>query len=270
MALKLLSWNVNGLRAVAAKPDWRWFTESTADIVALQETKALKSQLPESVASPAGWHAEFCSSSVKKGYSGVAVFSRMAPLGVRYELPWPEQQGEGRLLHLEFAQFHLMNGYFPNGGAEICDAQGRPSGQFTRLPYKMAFFEAFLRYAEEARASKPVVICGDFNIAHRPEDLARPRENEKSTGFLPEERAFLDRMLAKGYLDTFRLKHPEAKDAYSWWSYKTRARARNIGWRIDYFFVSSELADQVEDAWIEDQVMGSDHCPVGLSLSVSA
>ncbi|MCR5815124.1 MAG: exodeoxyribonuclease III [Desulfovibrio sp.] len=269
MALKLLSWNVNGLRAVSAKPDWRWFTESDADCIALQETKALPSQLADSLTKPAGWHAYFCSSTVKKGYSGVAVFSRQEPIKVTQELPWPEQQGEGRLLHLEFAHWHLMNGYFPNGGAAIVDEKGHPTGQFNRLPYKMAFFEAFLRYAEEARKSKPVVVCGDFNIAHKPCDLARPKENEKNTGFLPEERAFLDRMLAQGYLDTFRLRHPEAKDAYSWWSYKTRARAKNIGWRIDYFFVSSELADAVEDAWIEDQVMGSDHCPVGLRLKIS-
>ncbi|MBR3664448.1 MAG: exodeoxyribonuclease III [Desulfovibrio sp.] len=268
MALKLVSWNVNGLRAVAAKPDWRWFTESDADIIALQETKAQPSQLAPELAAPSGWHAHFCSSTVKKGYSGVAVFCRTKPVSVHAELPWPEQQGEGRLLHLEFEQFHFMNGYFPNGGAAIVDAKGRPTGQFARVPYKMAFFEAFLRYAEEARKTKPVVVCGDFNIAHTPSDLARPKDNEKNTGFLPEERAFLDRMIATGYCDTFRLKHPDVTDAYSWWSYKTRARARNIGWRIDYFFVSHELCRQVEDAWIEDQVFGSDHCPVALSLAL--
>ena len=268
MTIKLVSWNVNGLRAVSAKEDWRWFTESDAQVVALQETKASPDQLPPSLREPQGWHGHWASSVVRKGYSGVAVFSRMPALSVRADLPDPAWQGEGRLLHLEFEKFHFFNGYFPNGGAEELDAQGRPTGRFVRVPYKMGFFDAFVRYAQLCRKTKPVVVCGDFNIAHRPIDLARPRQNEKNTGFLPEERAFLDSFTALGYVDTFRHVHGEEKDRYSWWSYKTRARARNIGWRIDYFFVSEELTPAIRDAWIEDQVYGSDHCPVGLELDI--
>ena len=269
MQLKCVSWNVNGLRAVAAKPEWRWFTETDAQLVSLQETKASPDQLAEDLRHPAGFEAYWSWSTVKKGYSGVAVFTKIPPLRVTSELPDPAFQGEGRLLHLEFPEFHFFNGYFPNGGAEEVDEQGRPTGSFKRLPYKMGFFEAFLAYAEACRARKPVVVCGDFNIAHRSIDLARPRQNEKNTGFLPEERAFLDRFTAKGYVDTFRLRHGDAEGHYTWWSYKTRARAKNIGWRIDYFFVSRELVPFVRDAWIEDSVFGSDHCPVGITLDLT-
>lgn len=268
MRIKLVSWNVNGLRALSAKPEWEWFARTDARIVALQETKAHPEQLKEELASPEGWEAHWSSSHVKKGYSGVAVFSRMAPLAVRAELPDPRWQGEGRLLHLEFPDFHFFNGYFPNGGAEELDENGKPTGRFKRVPYKMGFFEAFLNYAEECRKSKPIVVCGDFNIAHQAIDLARPRQNVKNTGFLPEERAFLDRFTAMGYVDTFRKVHGDQPDQYSWWSYKIRAREKNIGWRIDYFFVSDELAPAVSDAWIENDVYGSDHCPVGLELEL--
>jgi len=268
MRIKLVSWNVNGLRAVSAKPEWRWFTESDAHIVGLQETKAMPEQLAADVAGPAGWDAHWSSSVVKKGYSGVAVFSRLRALRVCAELPAPQWQGEGRLLHLEFPQFHYFNGYFPNGGAEELDENGKPTGRFKRVPYKMGFFEAFLAHAETCRKEKPVVVCGDFNIAHKAIDLARPKQNEKNTGFLPEERAFLDRFTDMGYVDTFRHIHGDREGQYSWWSYKTRARARNIGWRIDYFFVSQELLPAVTDAWIESDVHGSDHCPVGLALEI--
>ena len=269
MPIKLVSWNVNGLRALSAKPEWGWFASTDAHIVALQETKASPEQLRADLADPDGWQASFSSSLVRKGYSGVAVFSRLKPLAVQAELPDnPEFCGEGRLLHLEFPDFHFFNGYFPNGGAEALDENGCPTGHFVRVPYKMGFLEAFLSLAENCRKAKPIVVCGDFNIAHRAIDLARPRQNEGNTGFLPEERAFLDRFIAMGYVDTFRLVHGDVPGHYSWWSYKTRARARNIGWRIDYFFVSSELAPAVRDAWIERDVFGSDHCPVGLVLDM--
>ena len=266
MQLKLVSWNVNGLRAVAGKPEWEWFSRTEAQVVALQETKAHPDQLSEDVRDPAGWESHWSWSTVKRGYSGVAVFSRIPSLNVSVELPQPEFQGEGRLLHLEYPQFHFFNGYFPNGGAEELDDNGKPTGRFKRVPYKMGFFDAFLAYAEECRKSKPIVVCGDFNIAHRPIDLARPKQNEKYTGFLPEERAFLDRFTAMGYVDTFRHVHGDKADSYSWWSYKSRAREKNVGWRIDYFFVSQELVPAVRDAWIETDVFGSDHCPVGLCL----
>lgn len=268
MAIRLVSWNVNGIRAVSGKEDWRWFSETTADVIGLQETKASPEQLPAALRDPEGWSAFWASSTVKKGYSGVAVFSRIAPLSVSMELPAPEYQGEGRILHLEFEKFHYVNGYFPNGGAEILDEKGRHCGQFKRLGYKMGFFESFASWCERLRKTKPVVVCGDFNIAHRAIDLARPRQNELNTGFLPEERAFLDRFTDMGYIDTFRAVHGEREGAYTWWSYKTRARAKNIGWRIDYFFASDELKDAIVDAWIEDGQYGSDHCPVGLALAL--
>lgn len=266
--MKFVSWNVNGLRALSAKPEWQWFGQTDAQIVALQETKASPDQLPPEMVRPEGWHAYWAWSSVKKGYSGVAVFSRQKPLSVQVELPDSAWQGEGRLLHLEFPGFHFFNGYFPNGGAELLDDQGRPTGSFKRVPYKMGFFEAFVNYAQQCRQNKPIVVCGDFNIAHREIDLARPKQNVRSTGFLPEERAFLDRFVALGYVDTFRKKHGDVAGCYSWWSYKMQARQKNVGWRIDYFFVSRELENAVSDAWIEDRVYGSDHCPVGLELAL--
>ena len=260
--MRFSSWNVNGFRAVSAKPDWAWFASSGSDVIGLQETKVLPGQLRDAQREPEGWHAFWSSSVVKKGYSGVAVFSRRRPLAVEAELPDPDYQGEGRVLHLEFPELHFFNIYFPNGGEEVS------KGVFRRVPYKMGFFNAFFDYAEQLREDKPIVVCGDFNISHRAIDLARPRENELNTGFLPEERAWMDGFVQAGYVDTFRLVHGEQAGAYSWWSYKTRARERNIGWRLDYFFVSEELKDHVRDAWIEDGVYGSDHCPVGLALDV--
>lgn len=257
MQYKLTSWNVNGFRAVSAKPEWAWFTESDADIVALQETKANPEQIKEAQRMPEGWHAWWLASTVKKGYSGVAVFSRPEALSVSYELPDVAFQGEGRCLQIEYPEFYFFNIYFPNGGMGD-----------ERLAYKMGYYNAFLEHAESLRAHKPIVVCGDFNTAHRPIDLARPKENEGVSGYLPQERAWLDTFTAAGYIDTFRLIHGDKPEMYSWWSYKTRARSRNIGWRIDYFFVSKELRSAVSDAWIEMDAMGSDHCPVGLLLDI--
>lgn len=258
MRIRMLSWNVNGLRAVSAKPEWRWFHENAAaGIVALQETKARPDQLAPELRSPEGRHAFWSSSSVKKGYSGVAVFSAAAPLRHAEELPQAEFGGEGRLLHLEYPDFHFLNVYFPNGGEEN-----------RRVPYKMAFYGAFLEHAQNLRRSKPIVACGDFNTAHRAIDLARPKQNETTTGFLPEERAWMDAFTRAGYVDTFRRVHGDVAGAYTWWSFRMGARGRNVGWRIDYFFVSEELAPAVTDAWIERDVFGSDHCPVGLELEL--
>ncbi|MCH5277204.1 MAG: exodeoxyribonuclease III [Desulfovibrionaceae bacterium] len=258
--MRFVSWNVNGLRALSKKPEWDWFRTTRADVVGLQETKAAPSQLEEDLVSPAGWNAWWAASTVKKGYSGVAVFSRVEPIRVEYELPDPDYQGEGRALHLEFPGFHYFNIYFPNGGEEL------EPGVFKRVPYKMGFFDAFFDYAQTLRREKPIVVCGDFNIAHRPIDLARPRDNEGNTGFLPLERAWLDRFAAAGYVDSFRHIHGDEAGAYSWWSYRMRAREKNVGWRLDYFFVSDELKHAIRDAWIESDVHGSDHCPVGLAL----
>lgn len=212
--------------------------------------------------SPEGWNAEWLAAQVKKGYSGVAVFSRqkaaLEPLAVHRELPDPRYQGEGRLLHIEYPAFHFFNVYFPNGTKDD-----------GRLAYKMGYYDAFLAHAEELRRTKPIVVCGDFNTAHRPIDLARPKANEENSGFLPIERAWVDRFIAAGYVDTFRHIHGDEPHQYSWWSYKQRARVNNVGWRIDYFFVSEELAPAIRDAWIENNVYGSDHCPVGLELAIA-
>ena len=266
MSVTLLSWNVNGLRALAAKPELTWLFGNGADILALQETKASPEQIDKRLREPVGWHASFDSCTLRKGYSGVAVYSRIRPISVSRELPDARWQGEGRLLHLEFTHFHLLNGYFPNGGAMLEDENGRPTGRFRRLPYKLGFFDCFLEYVASLRRAKPVVICGDFNIAHHPQDLARPDENAGQTGFLPEERAVLDRLEGMGFLDTFRLLNGAGNGHYTWWSYRARARPRNIGWRLDYFWVSEELARHVRRAWIEKDIAGSDHCPVGLEL----
>ena len=268
MQIKLVSWNVNGIRAVSGKDGWSFFEAGEFDLIGLQETKASPEQLSAQLVNKAGFESYFASSTVKKGYSGTAVYSRLKPLKVELELPFPEYQGEGRIVHLEFDKFHFFNGYFPNGGAAVLDEHGNPTGQFKRVPYKMGFFQSFLLYAQQLRQTKPIVVCGDFNIAHRPIDLAHPKQNENNTGFLPEERAFFDKLLSCGYVDTFRQVHGDLKDQYTWWSYKTRARERNIGWRIDYFLVSEELVPAIKDAGIESTVTGSDHCPIYLSLDL--
>ncbi len=255
--MKLQSWNVNGFRAVSAKPEWNWFAERGGDIVGLQETKAEEGQVAEAHRCPPGRSSQWLSASRKKGYSGVAVFSRIKPLAVNLELPDPAWQGEGRLIHMEFSAFHYFNVYFPNG----------QSGD-ERLAYKLGYYDAFLRHAEELRKTKPIVVCGDFNTAHRPIDLARPKENEETSGFLPIERAWMDRLVEAGYVDTFRHVHGDEPRQYSWWSFRAGARGKNVGWRIDYFFVSEELKGAIKDAWIETDVLGSDHCPVGLELDV--
>ena len=255
--MRLYSWNINGYRAICGKDDWAaWLAASDADVIGLQEIKARKEQVPEEHQEQDGYSSYWLPAE-RKGYSGVAVFSRPQPLSVSYDLPYPEWQGEGRLIHLEYPGFHYMNVYFPNGG----------NGE-ERLNYKLGYYDAFLKYSEELRKSKPIVVCGDFNTAHKEIDLARPKENGEISGFMPIERAWLDKFTAAGYIDTFRLVNGDKPDEYSWWSYRMRARARNVGWRIDYFFISEELRPKVKNAWIEQGVMGSDHCPIGLELDM--
>jgi exodeoxyribonuclease-3 len=255
--VRLLSWNVNGFRAVLGKGFWNWLESCGADVVCLQETKAELAQLdPADQAPPPGWDLAWNHSKKKKGYSGVACYFRDAakPLSVSAGLPDPAFAGEGRSLLLEYPDFWLFNIYFPNG----------QSGD-ERLDFKLRYYDCFLKYAEEVRRQKPVVVCGDFNTAHHPIDLKNPKQNEKTSGFLPIERAWLDKLVAAGYVDTFRMFEP-GPDHYSWWSYRFKAREKNVGWRIDYFFVSEELRPKVKRAWIDPEVMGSDHCPVGVEL----
>ncbi|MDR1608396.1 MAG: exodeoxyribonuclease III [Deltaproteobacteria bacterium] len=253
----LYSWNVNGLRAAAKKPGFLdFFFRPDIDLLGLQEVRSLPDQLPPELASPKGYHVSLVNHLTRKGYSGVGVYSRLQPLATRLELPDPKWAQEGRLIHLELEKFHFLTVYFPNGQKDE-----------TRLNYKLGFYEAFFDYCQELRKTKPIVACGDFNTAHRPIDLAEPEANENNSGFLPVERAFLDRYIAAGYVDVFRLKNGDIPGQYSWWSYRSFDRKRNLGWRIDYFFVSEELKDNVTRAWLEPQITASDHCPVGLELT---
>lgn len=254
--MKLLSWNVNGFRAVLGKGFWDWFRAAEADVVGVQEIKVEPGQLLESDRRIDGYQEYWNPGQGKKGYSGVACFSRIPALDVALELPDSTYLGEGRVVCLEFEHFHYLNVYFPNGQMSQ-----------ERLDYKMGFYDAFLRHAQDLRRTKPVVVCGDFNTAHKKIDLKNPQANSKTSGFLPIERAWLDSFIASGYVDTFRMFNDQPGQ-YSWWTYRYGARNRNAGWRIDYFFVSEELRHAVRRAWIEADVQGSDHCPIGLELAL--
>lgn len=255
--MKLISWNVNGIRAAEKKGLLSYIAESDADVICLQETKAQPDQLPFTLLTIPGYQAWFVSAE-RKGYSGTAIYSRCQPLQVETGLGLPEFDLEGRTLILDYGDFLLYNIYYPNGKASE-----------ERLDYKLRFYEAFHSHAlERVAAGRQVIVCGDFNTAHREIDLARPKENSTVSGFLPIERAFLDRFIASGFVDVFR-EFNQLPDQYTWWDMKTRARERNIGWRIDYFFVSQGLLPKVSAAFIQPEVQGSDHCPIGLVLTDS-
>ncbi|HEX9925841.1 MAG TPA: exodeoxyribonuclease III [Anaerolineae bacterium] len=254
--IKLLSWNVNGVRAVYKKGFLPWLEATAPDILCLQETKAEEAQLAAELAQPAGYQAFWNSAKRKRGYSGTALLTRQAPLSVQFGLGLEEFDQEGRTIVAEYPGFTLLNCYFPNGARD-----------HSRVPFKLAFYDAFLAKCEQFRAEgRPVVFCGDVNTAHREIDLAHPKTNQNTTGFLPEERLWLDQVVEAGYVDTFRHVYPDLAEQYTWWSMPTKARERNIGWRLDYFFVAAELVDRLETAFILPEVMGSDHCPVGLRL----
>jgi len=245
---------VNGVRAVMKKGFWDWFEAESPDILCLQETKAQTGDLKEDILQPSGYHVVW-NSAERKGYSGVVTFSKEKPKSVALGLGIPGFDTEGRVIRTEHDGFDLLNVYFPNG----------TSGP-ERLQYKMDFYDAFLDHCESLRSEgKKLVITGDVNTAHKPIDLKNAKANEKNSGFLPEERAWIDKLIAHGYVDTLRINHPEP-DQYTWWTYRANARQRNIGWRIDYFFVTEDLVTKVEDAFIQPEVMGSDHCPVGLEI----
>jgi exodeoxyribonuclease III len=245
---------VNGVRAVLKKGFWDWFETESPDILCLQETKAQPDDLHDGILEPPGYHAVW-NSAERKGYSGVVTFSKEKPKSVALGIGVPKFDMEGRVIRTEHDGFDLLNVYFPNG----------TSGP-ERLQYKMDFYDAFLEHCESLRSEgKKLVIAGDVNTAHKPIDLKNAKANEKNSGFLPEERAWIDKFVAHGYVDTLRINHPEP-DQYTWWTYRANARQRNIGWRIDYFFVTEDLVTKVEDAFIQPEVMGSDHCPVGLEI----
>lgn len=249
--MKLISWNVNGLRACMQKGFADFFLAEQADVFCVQETK----MHPEQADIAFEGYQSFWNSAEKKGYSGTAVFTRVPPLDVRYDMGVPEHTGEGRLITVEFPTLYLVNVYTPNAQRDLA-----------RLDYRMTWEEAFRAYLLELDKQKPVVVCGDMNVAHREIDLKNPKPNVHNAGFTPEERAKMTALLDAGFVDTFRSLYPDQKGAYTWWSYLRKARERNAGWRIDYFLVSSRLCKQVETSSIYADVMGSDHCPVGLSL----
>ncbi len=257
---KFISWNVNGIRAVDKKEALLWVDEVKPDFLGIQETKSMIEQIPKSIFSKE-YKNLTASQSAIKGRSGTCLFG---DIELSHEGICPEVDvlDEGRINEVHFTlgskDIALFNVYFPNGQSKE-----------ERLKYKMEFYDRFLDYCENLKSQgKSIIVCGDVNTAHTPIDLARPKANEKTSGFLPMEREWIDKFLSAGYIDTFRHKNPDKKDAYSWWSYRANARANNVGWRIDYFFVSEDLKDNIKDAYIMQEIMGSDHCPIVLELEL--
>ena len=250
--MKMISWNVNGLRAVMGKGFMESFAALDADIFCLQETKLQQGQIELDLP---GYH-QYWNYAEKKGYSGTAVFTRQEPLSVRQGIGVDAFDHEGRVITLEFPSFYFLTGYTPNSQDGLL-----------RLPYRMEWEDAFLAYIRKLDSEKPVIFCGDLNVAHREIDLKNPKTNQKNAGFTPEEREKMSRLLESGFVDTFRYFYPEARDEYSWWSYRFHAREKNAGWRIDYFIVSERLKDRLAGASIHQEVFGSDHCPVELQIN---
>ncbi len=255
--MNILSWNVNGIRAISQKGFLPWLETQSPNILCLQETKARPEQLTKDLQNPEGYYTYWNWPEIKKGYSGVAVYTKKEPFKVEKGFGSEQYDSEGRTLILHFENFILLNIYFPNGQKDD-----------ERLQYKLNFYDAFLDYCNKLVSDgKNLVMCGDYNTAHKEIDLARPKENEKRSGFLPIERQWLDKYTANKYIDTFRI-FEKGEGHYTWWDYKTRARERNIGWRIDYFFVNNAFSDKVKSSFILKDVMGSDHCPIGIELNV--
>ena len=251
--MKFVSWNVNGLRACMGKGFEDSFKTLDADAFCLQETKLQQDQI---CFFPEGYHA-FWNHAEKKGYSGTAIFTRQEPLSVSYGIGQEEHDHEGRVITLEFENYYLVTVYTPNSQEEL-----------KRLSYRMEWEDAFLSYIRKLDENKPVIFCGDLNVAHQEIDLKNPKSNHHNAGFSDEERGKFSDLLAAGYVDTFRFFYPDQADIYSWWSYRFNSRARNAGWRIDYFIVSEKLKDALEDAKIHTEILGSDHCPVELDIKL--
>jgi exodeoxyribonuclease III len=253
--MKIVTWNVNGIRAVQKKGLGDWLKETDPDILCLQETKAHPDQLEKDLREPFPYQAHW-SAAVKKGYSGVALFLKKPPLRVGSGLGIEEFDNEGRTLIAEYENFILYNGYYPNGQHDL-----------GRVPFKLKYSDAVLDHSLSLhrQKKKPIILAGDFNTAHQAIDLARPKENEGNTGFLPEERAWLDKLVSKGFIDIFRAFEP-GPHHYTWWSYRAGARQKNIGWRIDYFFITPDLKDRIQKVYLQPKVMGSDHCPVIMEI----
>ena len=249
--MKLISWNVNGLRACMNKGFQDFLANSEADIFCVQETKMQKGQAEFDFSG----YEEYWNSAEKKGYSGTAIFTKIKPLSVSYDIGIAEHDQEGRVITAEFDDFYLVNVYTPNSQRELA-----------RLDYRMQWEDAFRSYIKQLDEKKPVIICGDLNVAHKEIDLKNFKTNHKNAGFTDEERAKMTELLEAGFTDTFRYLYPDKEGIYTWWSYMFKAREKNAGWRIDYFVVSNRLADRISDSLIYTDIMGSDHCPVGLIL----
>lgn len=250
---EILSWNLNGIRASIRKGFLKWFKSRNPDILCVQETRAKKMQLTFDLPEyKSYWHP-----AERKGYSGVAIFTKGEPISINRKLGIPEFDKEGRFIQLEFEKFYLMSIYFPNSQRGL-----------KRLDFKLDFNYKILEYVEKLREKqKCVIMCGDFNAAHKEIDLANPKQNQKNAGFSPKERKFIDTLIEFGYVDTFR-EFDKSPDKYTWWTYRYNARSKNIGWRIDYFFINKECLNKVKDSYILDQVMGSDHCPIGIKIEI--
>lgn len=253
--MKIISWNVNGIRAVTKK---NFFTDIEAlnpDILCLQETKAQDDQVAEALKPMEGYHL-FSNSAEKKGYSGTAILTKTKPLSISKGIGMDEHDNEGRVLCAEFDHFYLVTVYVPNSGSEL-----------KRLSYRQQWDLSFLDYLKKLENKKPVIVCGDFNVAHKSIDLARPKANyNKHAGYMQEEIDGMDRFTNNGLIDSFRYFHPEKTDQYTWWSYRAGARGKNVGWRIDYFLVSKKFMQSVKSATIHNEIMGSDHCPIALKI----
>ena len=249
--MKLISWNVNGLRACVNKGFLDFFKEIDADIFCIQESKLQEGQITLELE---GYH-QYWNYAEKKGYSGTAVFTREEPISVSYGIGMEEHDREGRVITLEYPEFYLVTVYTPNSQNELA-----------RLPYRMQWEEDFLAYLKKLEEKKPVIFCGDLNVAHKEIDLKNPKTNRKNAGFTDEEREKFSQLLDAGFVDTFRYFYPEQEGIYSWWSYRFKAREKNAGWRIDYFCVSECLKEKLQDAKIHTEIMGSDHCPVELDI----
>ena len=251
--MKLISWNVNGLRACVQKGFLDIFKELNADMFCIQESKLQEGQISLELE---GYH-QYWNYAIKKGYSGTAIFTRREPMSVAYGIGIEEHDQEGRVITLEFAEFYLVTVYTPNSQSELA-----------RLDYRMRWEDAFLSYLKGLEEKKPIVFCGDLNVAHKEIDLKNPKTNRKNAGFTDEDRGKFSTLLGQGFIDTYRYFYPDQEGIYSWWSYRFQARKKNAGWRIDYFCVSESLKEKLVDAKIHTEIMGSDHCPVELDIDL--
>ncbi len=255
--MKLISWNVNGLRAAMTKGFEDFFKKENADIFCIQETKMQESQIDENIKNMLGDYYVYWNSAEKKGYSGTAIFSKIKPINVTYGIGIEEHDKEGRVITLEFKEFYMVTIYTPNSKREL-----------ERLEYRQIWEDEIRKYLSELDKRKPVIMCGDLNVAHKEIDLKNPKTNRRNAGFTDEERNKMTELLDNGFVDSFRYLYPDKEECYTWWSYMFHAREKNVGWRIDYFIVSQKIKERIEEAKIYQDILGSDHCPVGLEIKL--